>query len=134
LLAWILAKILGIKMQFKNGFNIGIYALTLPILLNIIYIVINQLTGFKISNFQWMYSMISYIYVFIAILIIRSDLINRQLELMKLQEEQKKVREELELKQEEEQKEKKQKDKKDKEKKEEQEDSEDGIQPDGSHA
>lgn len=129
-LAWILAKIAGIKMQFKNGFNIGIYALTLPIILNIIYIVINQLTGFKISNFQWMYSMISYIYVFIAILIMRSDLINRQLELIKLQEEQQKVREELT--QEKEPQEKKKEDKKEKD--EEQEDEEDGKQPDGSQA
>ena len=96
ILAWILARIANIQMKFRNGFHIGIYALTLPILLNMIYIVVNQLTGFNITNFQWMYSIISYIYVFIAILMIRTDLMNRQMQLIKLQEEQKKVREELE--------------------------------------
>lgn len=130
-LAWILAKIAAIKMQFKNGFNIGIYSLTLPIILNMIYIVINQLTGFKISNFQWMYSIISYIYVFIAILIIRTDLINRQSELIKLQEEQQKVREEL---RQEEQDEKKDKQEDKENKKEEEEDKQDDEQPDGSQA
>lgn len=134
-LAWLLAKISAIKMEFKNAFNIGVYALTLSIILNMIYIVVNQLTGFTISNFQWMYSIISYIYVFIAILIIRTDLINRQLELIKLQEEQEKVRKELnqEQEQQEQEQEKKNKEKKEKNKKEEDK-KDDGKQPDGVQA
>lgn len=135
ILAWILAKIAMVKMKFKNGFHIGVYALTLPILLNMLYIVINQLTGFEISKFQWMYSIISYIYVFIAILMIRTDLMNRQMELIKLQEEQQKVREELKQKQEEEPEEKKEEKEPSKKKEKEEKKGEDtGEQPEGSEA
>lgn len=95
-LGFILARIVGIKIKFKATFNMGIYALTLPIILNLVYIVINSFTGFTIRYFQWMYTTISYIYVIVAILIIKTDLINRQMELMKIIEEQEKVKKELE--------------------------------------
>lgn len=95
-LGFILARIVGIKIKFKATFNMGIYALTLPIILNLVYIVINAFTGFTIRYFQWMYTTISYIYVIVAILIIKTDLINRQMELMKIIEEQEKVKKELE--------------------------------------
>jgi hypothetical protein len=103
---FIIARIAGMKIRFKATFNIGIYALTLPILLNLIYIVVNSLTGFTIQYFSWMYTTISYIYVVVAILMIKADLINRKDELMKIYEEQKKVREEIIRKEEEEKKEK----------------------------
>ena len=45
-----------------------------------------------------MYTTISYIYVIVSILIIKTDLINRQMELMKIIEEQEKVKKELEEK------------------------------------
>lgn len=96
ILGFVLARIIGIKIKFKATFNIGIYALTLPIILNIIYLVVNSFTGFTIRYFEWMYTTISYIYVIVAILIIKTDLINRQIELMKIVEEQEKVKKELE--------------------------------------
>lgn len=96
ILGFILARIIGIKIKFKATFNMGIYALTLPIILNLIYLLINTFTGFTIRYFQWMYTTISYIYVIVAILIIKTDLINRQMELMKIVEEQEKVKKELE--------------------------------------
>lgn len=74
----------------------GVYALTLPILLNIIYIVVNTFTGLEIKYFSWMYTTISYIYMIVAILMIKTDLINRQVELMKIIEEQEKVKKEIE--------------------------------------
>lgn len=98
ILGFILARIIGIKIKFKATFNMGIYALTLPIILNLIYLVINTFTGFTIRYFQWMYTTISYIYVIVAILIIKTDLINRQMELMRIVEEQEKVKKELEEK------------------------------------
>ena len=101
-LGYLLARVLGVRIRFRAIFNIGIYALTLPIVLNLIYIVINAITGFTIQYFQWMYTTISYIYVIVAILMIKSDLMNRKVELMKLEEEQKKVREELRKKEDEE--------------------------------
>lgn len=96
ILGFILARIIGVKIKFKANFNMGIYALTLPIILNLIYLVINTFTGFTIRYFQWMYTTISYIYIIVAILIIKTDLINRQMELMKIVEEQEKVKKELE--------------------------------------
>lgn len=98
ILGFVLARIIGVKIKFKATFNIGVYALTLPIILNLIYVVINAFTGFTIRYFQWMYTTISYIYVIVSILIIKTDLINRQMELMKIIEEQEKVKKELEEK------------------------------------
>ena len=94
-LGFIVSRISGMRMRFKATFNIGIYALTLPILLNIIYVVINNLTGFEIKYFSWMYTTISYIYVIVAILLIKTDFIDKQAELMKIIEEQEKVRQEI---------------------------------------
>lgn len=94
-LGFIFARIVGIKLRYKATFNMGVYALTLPIILNLIYIVVNAFTGFTIQYFQWMYTTISYIYMIVAILMIKADLINKQAELMKIVEEQEKVREEL---------------------------------------
>ena len=107
LLGFILARIIGIKIKFKATFNMGIYALTLPIILNLIYMVTNTLTGLTVKYFQWMYTTISYIYMLVALLMIKTDLINRQMELMKIVEEQEKVKQEMEQKELEKQEEKK---------------------------
>lgn len=121
-LGYILARIIGIKIRFKATFNMGIYALTLPIILNLIYMVVNILTGFEVKYFQWMYTTISYIYMLVALLMIKTDLINRQMELMKIVEEQEKVKKEIEQrerdKQEEEKKEPKDDNNKEEKKKE----------------
>lgn len=107
-LSFLIARMVGIKMKYRSAFSIAVHALTLPVVLNAIYIVINVLTGFEIKYFSIMYNTISVIYAVTAILLIRSNLIKRQIELMKLQEEQKNIRIELERrKQEEDQKEKK---------------------------
>ena len=116
ILGFIVARIIGIKIKFKATFNMGIYALTLPIMLNLIYMVINIFTGFEIKYFQWMYTTISYIYMIVALLIIKTDLINRQIELKKIIEEQEKIKKEMQ--QREEKKEESEEDKENKEDKE----------------
>lgn len=136
ILGFIVARIVGMKMKFKATFNIGIYALTLPILLNIVYIIINNLTGFEIKYFSWMYTTISYIYVIVAILLIKTDFIDKQVELMKIIEEQEKVRQEIiereEQKKNEEDKNENKDNKDNKEqKKKQKKDGEDGISDDG---
>lgn len=95
ILGLIVARIVGMKMQYKAAFNIGVYSLTLPIILQIIYIVVNILFGFEVKYFQWMYATISYIYVVVAILMIKTQFINQQRELLKIQLEQDKVRQEM---------------------------------------
>lgn len=114
-LAFIISRISRIKLKYAPSFSIAVHAITLPVLLNLIYIVVNLLTGFQIKYFQLMYSTISYIYVIVAILMIKTDFINRQMELMKLAEEQEKVKEEMRKKEEEEKQKKKEENKKPKE-------------------
>lgn len=110
-LAFVISRISRIKLKYSHSFGIAIHALTLPVLLNLIYIVVNLLTGFQIKYFQLMYSTISYIYVIVGILMIKTDFINRQMELMKIAEEQEKVKEEMRKKEEEEKKKKKEENK-----------------------
>ena len=63
-----------------------------------------------------MYNTISYIYVIVAILMIKTDFINRQLELIKLAEEQEKIKAEIKQKEEEEKQKKQEENKKPEEK------------------
>ncbi len=97
-LGYILARMISIRLKFKATFNMAIYALTLPIILNLIYIVVNTFTGFYVKYFQWMYTTISYIYMLVAILIIKADFINKKMELMKIIQEQERVRKQIDEK------------------------------------
>lgn len=132
-LGYIFARIVRLRLRFKATFNIGIHALTLPMILNLIYIIVNTFTNFTISYFQWMYTTISYIYVAVAILMIKTEIINQKIQLMKLEKIQEKVATEDTI---EEPKEKKKEEKKEeqKEKKEEEKEKNNGEQPEGSNA
>ena len=105
LLGLIVSRIAGMKIKFSACFSMGVHALTLPIILNILYIILNAFTGYTIKYFQIMYTAISYIYMVAAILIIKSDYIKRQMESDKLKSEQEKVRAELDRQKEEDRKE-----------------------------
>lgn len=95
-LGYLTARITGMKIRFSAAFSMGVHALTLPIILNMLYIILNGFTGYTIKYFQFMYTAISYIYVITAILIIRSDYIKRQMEVEKIKSEQQRVRDEQE--------------------------------------
>ena len=116
-LAYIVSRLSGIRLKFAPSFGIAVHGITLPVILNLIYIIVNLFTGFTIKYFQLMYSTISYIYVIVAILMIKTDFIQRQVELIKLAQEQEKVREEMKKKEEKE-KEKQEDNKKPEDKKE----------------
>lgn len=124
-----------IKMRFVAIFNMSIYALTLSVLLNAIYIGVNIFIDFNIEYFQVMYVSVAAIYLAAAIFILKTEFIKQQAELMKIAEAQKIVRKEMEEKeqQEKEEKEKQERQKKDKEKKKEKP-KEDGGEPEGSNA
>ncbi len=130
----IMSKIAAVKLKYKEVFNMSIYALTLSIVLYLIYICVNISTGFTIKYFDLAYQIISYIYIVTAILIIKSDLIKQQIEVGKIIEEQKKVREEK--KQEDNEEEKPKEDKKEKKEKKEKKDKEEKEpeNPEGSQA
>lgn len=141
LLGLIVSRIAGMKIKFLACFSMGVHALTLPIILNILYIILNAFTGYTIKYFQIMYTAISYIYMVAAILIIKSDYIKRQMELDKLKSEQEKVRAELDRQKEEDRKEeekrkeekKKQKEKESDEEAGKQKNSDTGEKPEGSN-
>lgn len=102
ILAYIVTRIAGLRLKYSAIYNIASYALTLPIILNMIYAVVNILTGFTIKYFQIMYTTIASIYIITAILMIKSDVIKKQLELNKIIEEQERIKQELKLKEEQE--------------------------------
>lgn len=113
-LALLTSKIYKAGLNYKQCFNMSIYALTLPIILNILYVLINTFTGFTIQYFQIMYNLISYIYIIAAILIIKSDFNKTASDMIKVEGE---VKPEEELPLEEPKEEKKDEDKKKEEKK-----------------
>lgn len=117
-LGYVTALILKIRIRFTAMIKMAIHGLTLPILLNSIYIIINSLTGIEIEYFSVMYMGISYVYIITSILMIKTDLIKRQSELTKIMEEQQNVKRELEQKEEEKREEKEQSDKDEQKKKE----------------
>lgn len=116
----------------------GIHALTLPIVLNIIYVLINGLTGFVVKYFQIMYTAISYIYIITAIFMIKSDYIKRKIELQKIQSQQAKIKMEIESKKQKEEDEdsdqKNEEEKKEQREKERKSDDGKGQDPEGSNA
>ena len=111
-LGYVSSRFFRLKIKFSVAFSVAVHALTLPIILNLIYILVNLFTGFEVKYFQIMYYTIAYIYVIVAVLMIKTDFINRQAELIKIAQEQMKVKEELE-KQKEEEKDKNQEENKD---------------------
>ena len=134
ILGRIVALLSRMNIKFSPSFNIGIHALTLSTLLNMIYILVNTFIVFEIKYFDWMYNVISYIYVIVAILIIKSDLINRKMELIKIEEEKEKIK--IELEDQENEKEKKEDGEKEKDKSKEKEKEDNNLEdsPEGSNA
>lgn len=100
-LGYIVTIIAKIRIRYSAIYNIAAYAITLPVILNLVYFVVNAFTGFTIKYFEVMYTGIASIYIITAILIIKSDVIKRQIELEKIIQEQEKVKLELQQKEEE---------------------------------
>lgn len=98
-----------IKCPGKTLMILAIYSVTFPNILHVSYTVLNLLTGFYIKYFSIFYMLISCVYIFTAIFMIKSDLIRQQQELKIIAEVQKQVKEEADEKLEEESKEKEEK-------------------------
>lgn len=116
-LGFLTSKMTKLKIKYSAIYTMAIYSLTLPILLNLIYMIVNILTGFTIEYFNFLYTSVSGIIMVTAILMIRADLIKKQAELMKIISEQEKIRAELDeqRRREEEELERRELEKKDKE-------------------
>lgn len=110
--------VLKMKLRYVAIFNMSVYSLTLSTILNIIYLLVNIFFNFTIEYFSIMYITVATIYLLAAIFIIKSDLIKKQAEVMKIVEAQQIVKKEMEEKEkEEEQKEKEEQRKKEKQEK-----------------
>ena len=72
------------KIKYSALIKMSIYSLTLPIILEIIYYIINTFTGYTITYFDVAYMGIAYIYITAAIFIIKSDFIKKQKEMIKI--------------------------------------------------
>jgi len=135
ILGHITARICKIKLKMSSMLTLSIYAMTLSIILNTIYVVIRILTGFSINYFRIMYLLIAYVYIVAAMLMIKTDIIKCNEELAIALEMQKKMKkEEEEKKQEEQEEQEKKEQEKEKKKKEEKEQEEKELdrEPDGS--
>ena len=129
ILGWITTTIARIKMRFVGIYNMAVYSLTLPMILNILYVVINYFTDFTITYFQVAYITIAYIYLAATIFILKDDFIRKMQEVEKIKQEQLKVKEEIK----EEEKKEQQPEEKEKEEQDKKEEK-NGDEPQGSEA
>ena len=74
-LGLLVTRIVRLPIKYSAVFSMAASAISLSVILNLIYIIVNVLTGFTMEYFQIMYTLISYIYMISAILIMRSNLI-----------------------------------------------------------
>lgn len=117
-IASMLAKI---KMRYAGIFNMSVYALTLSIILDTVYIIVNIFVPFTIKYFQVMYVGVAAIYLVAAILMLKTDVREQMMAVAEIEKTQEEVREQLREEEEEKKKneeEKKERQKKDKDKEE----------------
>ena len=133
ILGWFTTTLARIKIRFVAIYNMAVYALTLPVVLNIIYIVVNYFVSFKITYFQVAYITIAYVYLAATIFILKDDIIKKMQEVEKIRQEQKKVKEEIK-EQEENPKEPDKKDKDEDNSDEDKKENDDGEDPEGLEA
>ena len=81
LLGFIVSRLIRILFKYRALYSFSISAITLPVILNAIYMVINMFTGFVIPYFQIMYTLISYVYLIAALLIMRSEIIKKKVQI-----------------------------------------------------
>lgn len=105
-----------IRMRYVAVFNMSVYAFTLSIILNMIYVAINIFVEYNMEYFQVMYVAVAAIYLVAAIFILKADFIKKQAELIKIEEAEAIIKKQLEEKEREEEEKKKDTDKEKKQK------------------
>lgn len=69
-----------IKIRYVAIFNLTVYSLTLSMLLQALYVIVNVTTGFNIKYFQVMYIAVAAIYLIASIFLIKSEFIKKQMQ------------------------------------------------------
>lgn len=70
---FIITKIAKTKIKFEKIAKIAVYAFTLSTILNILYSILNYITGLYIPAFQLIYELLAYGYMILAILRIKKE-------------------------------------------------------------
>lgn len=74
LIGFILSRITGNnKIRYKNTFNMAVHAITLSVILGMVYFLVNIFTGFYVKYFSTMYTLLATIYIVTAILLLNAD-------------------------------------------------------------
>ena len=108
IVGWFIARMCRLSLKMIGSIELTIYALTLSMVLNTIYVCANYIyPGFNIEYFRIIYILIAYVYLIGALFMIRFDLMKEQEELNKVYEAEKEVKEELKEKTEKKKKEEK---------------------------
>ena len=73
---YLISRSIGLPLKFSATYGMATSAMSLPILLTLIYLIVNLMTGFYMTYFQVMITIVSYIYMVASIIIMRSNLLN----------------------------------------------------------
>lgn len=95
LFGWFAARLCGVNFKINPMIALSIYALSLSIVLDLIFDVIYVTTGFTVQYFNVIYLLIAYVYIIAAIFMIKYDLIKHTEELKKIIEVQKQVEKDI---------------------------------------
>lgn len=72
---YMMSRIVGLPLKFSATFAMATSAMSLPIIMTLIYFIANLTVGFNMPYFQIMITIISYIYMIFALIIMRSNLL-----------------------------------------------------------
>ena len=109
LFGYLATKILKLRIRYVAIFNMVVYSVTLPIILEMVYLILNSIFDFTINYFDVMYVFIASIYMFAALFMIKSDFDKTQGEVQKIVDVEKEVKKEIEKKEKKEEQEKEEK-------------------------
>ena len=84
--------ILKLKIRYIAVFNMAIYAITLPTILNAIYVAINAFFNYNIKYFEVMYVLVASIYMIAAVFILKSEFNKKQGEVQQIIEVEKEIK------------------------------------------
>ena len=92
LIGFTTSKITKIKLEFNQIWAMSVYAFTLSIILQLIYLAVNYFTGITIKYFNIAYIAIAYVYLVAVMFLIKTDYLKKQEN--KVKEEKKEEKEE----------------------------------------
>ena len=75
-------KFISLPLKYSAVYAISVSAITLPTILQLIYIVVNFYTGFTMQYFQVMYLLIAYIYILAGMIMLKNNILKKKIEIV----------------------------------------------------